>query len=503
MITHKYYIRLFSMLICFSLLFGGQLHARIIDFTLQNAIDTALENSYQIKRLKLGIEQSRYSLKAREAGLKSQVSLNINSPDLSLLSDYQWNSTLQKDIIFRRNTLRWQSNLSVRQPLIIFGYPTNGYLSLNNTLYQYNQKMTGDDDFDTNYYSRFFFKFDQPLLQPNYLKNSYEEAELNLERVELNYINNLTRLLNSTSYDYFNLFSLSYQNEIGANYVNNLERVAEIVKRNSEGNSDQSLEEIQVQLELSNVREKLLENQSDLRLEISQVKQGLRIDSEDSLSIKTDIDIKEVNVDHDQAIQYGLNLRPTLRLLDISRRSNEIYLEEVKSSGAFKIDLSITYGLEKRDEHYQELWEENDNSYSVSVRAYIPIWDWGKRKANISATKTYIKQNDLSMEENISSIKSEITNGVKNLEEYKQRAFNMKENMETVKQLSVASLLQFAQGMISTQDMLKILERQNDTELNFLDSYLGYKRALINLMVDTHYDYENQITLIDKFNLEI
>ncbi len=41
--------------------------------------------------------------------------------------------------------------------------------------------------------------------------------------------------------------------------------------------------------------------------------------------------------------------------------------------------------------------------------------------------------------------------------------------------------------------------RQQDTEQNFLDAYLGYRRALLELMRQTYYDYENDITLMEKF----
>jgi outer membrane protein len=491
------HIRVLIVLICLSLFSGRPSHARTIDFSLQEAVNIALENSYQIKRLELGIERSKYYLKARESGLKSKVSLTVKSPEMKALSDYKWNSTIQRDEIIREDTLRWQSDLSVRQPLIFFGYPTNGYLSLNNTLYQYNQKFEIKND-ETNYYSRFFFRFDQPLLQANYLKNNLERAEIDLEQYELNFINDRAWLIDRTSYRYYNLFAMSYKNNIGEYYVKSLEKVEEIVNRISEDDSTRAIEKIQVQVELSNIREKLLENQSDLRLEMARVKQDLRIDPEDSLDVKTDADIIPVTVDLNRALQYGYNLRPTLRLHDLSRRELEIYHNETKLRGAFHLDLSFTYGLEKQDREYYGLWEDTDNSYSVSIRAYIPIWDWGRRKSNTAAVQTYLKENVIWVEESRSSIRSEITNGIKSLEEYKLRALAMQENMKVSKELSAASLKHYEENNISTQDILKTLERNMETELSFLEAYLGYKKSLIRLMVNTHYDYENQITLIDK-----
>ncbi|HUT62727.1 MAG TPA: TolC family protein, partial [Anaerolineae bacterium] len=195
-------------------------------------------------------------------------------------------------------------------------------------------------------------------------------------------------------------------------------------------------------------------------------------------------------------------LRPRMQLLAINRRRNEINLQETRGWNAFNMNLEMTYGLEKQDEHYQELWEGHDNSYSASVSAYIPIWDWGQRKSNIEASKINIQQTDLSIEESKNSIKSEITNAVVNLEEYQTRALNMKNNVEVVMDLSARSIKQFEGNIISVQDILRILDRQRETELNFLDAYLGYRRSLLRLLVNTHYDYEKNSSLLDLFRAQ-
>ena len=46
---------------------------QILTLTLDKAVDIAMENSYRIKYLQMGIERNRYYLKARQASLKSRV----------------------------------------------------------------------------------------------------------------------------------------------------------------------------------------------------------------------------------------------------------------------------------------------------------------------------------------------------------------------------------------------------------------------------------------------
>ena len=174
---------------------------REIEFTLDSAVEIMMNNSYRIKMLRMGIEATRLRLKAEQAGLKSRAYMNIKSPEINRISDYKWNSTLYKDEIVRQNTRLWQSDLSIRQPVILFGYPTNGYISLNYKVYRYLQKDNGDTD--VNYYNRLYAKFEQPFFLPNVLKNDIERAELNLQVSKLEYVRDRVALIDDISDEYF------------------------------------------------------------------------------------------------------------------------------------------------------------------------------------------------------------------------------------------------------------------------------------------------------------
>ncbi len=468
-----------------------------IDLSLERAIDIAMENSYRIRQLKLGIERSRQWLKAEQAGLKSRVYMNVRAPEFSAISDYKWDSNLSKDIIVRQNTQRWWANVAVRQPVVLFGYPTNGYLSLNNTMYQYNQLDGGF--WDINYYNRYFLKFEQPFFQPNRLKNELEEAELSLEETELNFLDDQVDLIEDISSDYYKLFSYSYTDIILDRYIQNLQRIQKIIECDEQKSDNKSMDCIQIRIELTNTIEKRAQNMSNFRLESTRVKQRLRLDETDSLIINPEIRIKKIDVNLNQAIEYGRTLRPRMRLLDINRRKREIDLTNVKGWNAFRMNVEMTYGLEKQDESYRELWNEFDNSYSVTVNAYVPIWDWGQRKARIAAQEITIRKTELYQEETRSSIESEIKNAYQNLQEYQKRTLSMQENMQMAEEITTLSIDQYGKGEISLQDLLQTLARQKDTEENFLDAYLGYRKSLVGLTVDTYYDYENDVALLDKF----
>jgi hypothetical protein len=137
----------------------------VLDLTLERMVDLAMSSSFQIRNVNLSIQRTRLNLQAERAGLKSRVDLNLQAPEYSAVSEARWNPSLGRNEIIRDNSNRWQADLSVSQPVILFGYPTNGELSFNSRVYRYRQ-IDSDGDIDTRYYNRYFVEYEQRLFQP-------------------------------------------------------------------------------------------------------------------------------------------------------------------------------------------------------------------------------------------------------------------------------------------------------------------------------------------------
>lgn len=115
-----------------------------VQLTLQSAVELAMDQSYNVRQLQMSIEQTRSLLKAERARLKTRIDLELSAPEFEAISDYEWNSELGRNELVQENSRRWEANLSVRQPVILFGYPTNGYLSFNTRFYRYTQLQAGE-----------------------------------------------------------------------------------------------------------------------------------------------------------------------------------------------------------------------------------------------------------------------------------------------------------------------------------------------------------------------
>jgi outer membrane protein len=447
-----------------------------------------------------GICNSKWSGRSAErAGLKSRVSLNISAPQFQAISDNKWNSTLQRNELIREDTRRFQMDLSVRQPVILFGYPTNGVLSLNNRVYRYTQ--VNAEERDTTFYNRYFIAYDQPLFQPNRMKNDLEEAELNLEKAELRYQSDVVAAIDDLATDYFDLVSDAFRrdraNEFARDLTLAIDAVRAVVANAPARAGDLDL----LQVELANAREAESQAASNLRNREQTIKQRLQLPAVAPVSVRANLDVSPAKVDLTDAIRLASSLTPRMRQLRIATRENEIRLSETKGTNAFRMNLGVTYGREVQDPRFQNLWNDPTNSYTVEVNATVPIWDWGERKHRVQAQQYSLDRATLSEEQTLSEIETEVRNLVTSLDDFGRRTKTMHETLTLAHELTETTVARYRQGEVGLSDLMQALSRESTTASNLLNAYRGYQQTLRRLKEVTFFDFEAGQTLVERFKI--
>jgi outer membrane protein len=473
----------------------------ILEMTLERMVDLALSSSFRVRQLNLGIDRTQLNLQSQRARLRSRVDLEVSAPDYRSISENRWNSTLQREEIVHENSRRLEAELSIRQPVILFGYPTNGYLSLNNRVYRYSQVEDGGSDL--RYYNRAFVRYTQPLFQPNELKNDIEGAELDLEDAELGFFEDVVDIVDDVSDDYFALFEEAYEEVIRQAQVDHLVEAEAIAAGFAAADSSRVIELGQIQVELANAQVQLLQSRSQFRLEASSLKTRLNIPEQDSITLAPVIEVSPVPIDVDDATQYALELTPRMRQLGIDYRESEIRLENTKGRGGVQIDLALSYGREMQDPSFQAMWSEPTATYTVGVDGRIPIWDWGERKHRIEASRVSLTQVELRIEEVEAQIRAGIQNEVRNVSEFQNRALAMQSNLELARELSQGTLEGYRAGQVAALDVLQTFRREADTAQNLIDAFMGWRRAIARLQRMTFYDFERDVPVLERFNIAI
>lgn len=484
----------------------GESGANVIDMSLERMTELALENSYQVRYLNMNIEQTTQRLRAERARLRSSVSMDISAPVWEDISQEHFNPDLGRNEFFSENELRFEGELSVRQPVMLpflfAGYPTNGYLSFNNRVYRLAQKDE-DGERDVEYYNRYFLRYTQPLFQPNELRNSLEEAELDLESEEIDFYDDMLELVDDVSDDYFQLFETAYESQVEAGYVADLEEAVVAAEAVSAADPDRAIELDQIRVELANAQEELRQSQTDFRRQTANLRTDLNLLPTDSITIDPEIDVQPVQIDPDRAISYARQLAPRLRRLRIREREREIDFDETRGRNAFQVDLEFTYGREVRDPLFSNILRDPENTYTVDVNAYIPIWDWGERDARVEASRVNLRRSALQLEEAEVEIVSDVENEIQDVLELQSRAVTMEENLALATETAEQSLERYGEGSLTALDLLQTLRRKVDTAENLMDAYVGWRRSLQQLQELTYYDFEFDVPVMERYGIDV
>lgn len=474
----------------------------VLELTLERMVDLAMNNSFQIQQVNLNIERTRYNLQAQRAGLKSRVDLNLQTPRYEAVSEARWNALLGRNEIVRENSRRWQADLSIRQPVSLFGYPVNGEISFNSRLYRYLQ-VNADGDRDVRYYNRYFVAYEHRLFQPNELRNNLEEAELDLESSELDYTEDVIQLIDNVSDRYFDLFEDASDDRIYQEYVGHLQAALEAADTLAGEDEQRAIDLDQIRVELANAQEELQSARASFRLATADMKQDFRIPQDATVVLEPGISVTPLTVPADMAVEMARTLTPRLRQLEINHREGEINLDNVAGQQSFRVDVELTYGREMQNSYLDDLFREPSNSYSASVSAYVPIWDWGRRGYRIAAQQINLEQVRLRMEQTETDIASSVNNEIRNVEEYQMRATAMQDNLTLAHDTSETSIDRYETGVITASDLIQSLEREVTTAQNFLDAFLGWRRALLRLQRLTYYDFETNQPVLDRFGIDV
>jgi len=470
-----------------------------VELTLDRMVELGLRDSYRVRHLQLEVERTRSLLSAERAGMKSRVSLNVSAPQFQKISDNKWNSTLQRNELVREDTRRFQAEMSVRQPVILFGYPTNGVLSLNNRVYRYTQ-VDGDEK-NTTFYNRYFIAYNQPLFQPNGMKNDLEAAELNLEKAELRYANDVVAAIDDYATDYVELVSDAFRVERASEFSRDLAMAMDAVREVVEANPTRAGDLDLLRVELANAREAESQSANNLRNREQTIKQRLQMPASTPVTVKSTLEVAPLAIDPTEAIRLASALTPRIRQLTIATRENEIRLDETRGENAFRMNLGLTYGREVQDPRFQNLWSEPRNSYTVEVTATVPIWDWGQRQHRIQAQQFSLDRAHLSEQQALSEIETEIRNLVNSLNDYSRRTQTMFDTLRLAHELTETTVSRYRAGEVGLSDMMQALSRESTTANNLLNAYRGYQQALRRLKEVTFFDFEAGLPIVERFKI--
>lgn len=453
--------------------------------TLQKALDISEVGSPDLQQSLLNLERFKKNLDAQRAALKSRFSLSVTPASYSNQRRFD---TYRSDW-YTNKSLTSSGRFLISQPIL----PTDGTISLSNEFgWQYSSSDAANavNPESKRFYNNLYLNINQPLFTYNRLKMELKQLELSYENANISYAMQRLNLERNVTQYFYNVFMAQRNLTIAKEELENTQKSHDIIKNKVDAGLAAREELYQAELNLSQSKSSLQNNEVNFENAKDQLKLYLGMDLYEDILVLADYSVNPVNVDLDIAIENGLNSRMELRQREIDIENSQFDLIQTKSLNEFRGDVNLRLGITGDNENLGQIFDAPTSSPSVQLSFDIPIFDWGEKKARIAAQEATIKSQELSYSEEKKTIIIGIRQVYRNLQNQLNQIDIAKQN-ETNAQLTYEiNLERYENGDLTGMDLNLYQSQLSQSKLNLAQALINYKIELLNLKIQTLYDFE-------------
>ena len=477
---------------------------------LNDAIDIALEKSYQMKSLRLAMVQAKENLDAAKGRFKTNADLRLDVPSWSesVVEIPVENSLPVFNTIGR---ILYQGIFDINQPL-----PTDGVFTLRSQVYHRDvstfQVEDNEDLKRKEVYTSLSLRFQQPLFTINRLKLGLKNADLNYERTSKRFKRSELDIVYFVTQSFFNLYRATRQAQISRDEVEQQEELHKLAAKKYSAGLIPEVEALQMEVDLAESKNNLVEAEGALVRAEDYFKQLIGLKISDQVGVQTDLDITKIAVDLDKAIEFALANRSEIRESEIDIELAKINVKQVDSRSEIRGDIEAFYDITGISDPYlphnsspKQLWnssiddmDRRPNNRGVIFSLSVPIWDWGVNASEVAAAKANLNDTELALSEQKKTIVRETRDVVGRLKEAQNRLEVLKKNQEVAQRAFDISIERFNNGDITSQELALDRNRLTQAKFSFLNAYIDYKISVADLKRKTMWDFEKNESLVEE-----
>ncbi|MEL7589168.1 MAG: TolC family protein [Prolixibacteraceae bacterium] len=458
--------------------------------TIDKSLEIAKQNSPDIQNSLLSLERSQESLNAQKAALKSQFVLSLNPVEYSrnrTFDDYSSNW-------YTNESFGSFGTFTVSQPVL----PTNGTISLVNRFGWERNVNDVNNREDRSFVNNLYLNISQPLFTYNRLKLQLKELELDVENSNLNYAMQKLNLEKQVTQYFYNVFMAQMSLSIAEDELVNTTKSFEITKNKVDAGLAAKEELYQAELNYATARLNVQNQRVTLENYKDQFKQYIGMNITEEISVMADVQAEPVAVDLNQAIDYGLKSRMEIRQREISIENSQFALIETKGLNEFKGDVNLSIGIIGEDEKLNNIYQNPTSNPAVSVTFNVPLFDWGEKKSRIKAQQAVIKQQELNFDQQKVQIIVDIRSVYRSLQNLQNQIEIARQSEKNAQLTYEINLERYANGDLTSMDLNLYQTQLSEKKMAYAQSLIDYKIGLLNLKIQTLYDFEARMGIVPE-----
>lgn len=456
--------------------------------TLEKALNIAFEHSPALIQSKLSLEQRQLNLKAQDASLKSQFSLDVNP--FSYTRNNQYDSYNSK--WYANQNMASSASFGIRQPIKW----TDGTISLINDFSWQDASNKTSGGKNTSFNHNLSLRIEQPLFTYNRTKIQLQELEYALENAKISYaMQELTIEKNVTS-QFYDVYQKQKDLNTAKDEYTNQKQNYDIIKNKVEAGLVAKEELYQAEVNLATSESSVYSQEINYENTKDNFKLLLGMSLDEDIMVLPNTDIISVNVNTDEAVKYALDQRMELRQKQITLEEDVFNIIKAKAENEFKGNLSVRVGMDALSEKVNTMYNKPTDNEQVGVTLTIPIFDWGAKKARVKSSELAMESNQIDMDEEKKNIVIGVRQICRNLPTLMRQIEIKKKSIENAEHTYEINLEKYRNGNLTGMELQQYQTQLTNAKQEYTGAIINYKLELLNLKIQTLWDFEANKTYL-------
>lgn len=458
--------------------------------SLQDAMDIALTESPDLQQSILSVDRTQALLNAQRATMKSQFGLTVDPFSYSQQRTFDefnnvWNTT---------SSYGSEGTFTVSQRLPW----TDGTIALSDNFGWSSNYSEYNDNTTETFSNNLYLSISQPLFTYNTLKVELKQVELEHENAMLSYAMLQLNMERNVSQYFYDVYMAQMNLNIADEEYNNTLETYNITENKVEAGLSAKEELYQAELNLATAESSKETAKVTLEDSKDSFKQYIGLPLGESVSVMAEVNIDEVAIDVERALENGLASRMEIREREIELENSQFDMLSVKANNAFDGDLSLSIGLIGENENLGDIYDNPTQNPRVSLSLNIPLFDWGERKSRIKAQETTIRSRGIDYDQEKIDIELNIRAVYRSLNNLRRQIDIAKTNEKNAQLTYNINLEKYKNGDLTGMDLNLYQTQLSEKKVSLIQAQINYKLELLNMKIQSLFDFERGVAVVPE-----
>ncbi|TVQ01456.1 MAG: TolC family protein [Balneolaceae bacterium] len=456
--------------------------------SLQETIDLAVESSPLSRSARYALIASQWRYQSYRADLFPGLSMTGNAPNYRRAFRENFNPDGTTSLIYTQ-----QSNasvgLSIDQPIM----PTGGSLSVSTGITRLGIFASENTYLWSS--APLVLGYSQPLFQFNELKWRNRIEPMQLQIAQKRYSEAIEELSLTVTQRYFDVLLSKINLDIAEFNVAVNDSIYNISRGRYNVGSIAENDLLQSELQLRNAESALTQARLVYNQQLNnfRILLGLRTDA--PIDVEIPDEIPEFPVDETIALNMALRNNSTSLDFELQTLEADRNLDLAEKQSSFSASVQANFGLNQTSDNFTDLYSQPLNQQFVTLNFQIPIFNWGKQRAEVNFARNTQRQvaDDIAFEQaqfelQVQTVIAEFLQLRDQLllaqlsDRIADRRYEVARNRYRIGQIDITNLF--------------IAQNERDAALrSYIQAVRNYWVAIYNLRRLTLYDFEEGVVI--------